>query len=556
MPSTKSPESFENGTTKSWKQLATQKRAQRDQYVSYWQPGPVPALPPGKTYVRDIPRCSGLLTEEQFHITESSTSQILENLASGYWTAESVIRAFIARATIAHHLTNPLTEVFFDRAIERAQDLDRVLKETGKRVGPLHGLPMSLKDVMQIAGQETTVGVVANIGYIPAVEDRLVTKLQDAGAVFYCKTNVPQTLMSGECNNFIFGRTSTPFNTLLSAGGSSGGEGSLISLGGSPLGIGTDIAGSIRTPANFNGIYGLCPSPDRFPSHSAENSSGDLIIRGVAGPIARSIDGLEVYARTLLGLKPWEWDYTCIKMPWREEEYQAGRGQKHPLCFAFMPHDSVVYPNPPILRGMQELKSALLRAGHEVLDIVPWDGRELMDAAWSIFSATGGEEIVKMLGTFNEPLIQEVEAPNPAKRLSILQFNNVIIKIKQLRQKYLDIWQATASQTGTGMPVDAIILPSGGTVASPHGTMEYFTYEAISNILEWTCATIPVTKVDPLLDPKPQGPFEPMSDHDQRNWNKCGFLFKLSNLFIFHLFSYINGYGGLILIFVSICRQS
>ncbi|GKZ21495.1 hypothetical protein AbraIFM66951_006678 [Aspergillus brasiliensis] len=504
-----------------WQQRATQKRAARDNLISKWQPGPIPFLPPEETYVKDIPHHCGLLTAEQLSITETTPSQILNRLATGHWTAESVIRAFIARATIAHSLTNPLTEILFDRAIARARELDQIFTRTGKPIGPLHGLPISLKDVMHITDTETTLGFVAMIGHIPPQEDRLVTKLHEAGAVFYCKTNVPQTLMSGECVNFIFGRTSTPHNTQLTAGGSSGGEGSLVALGGSPLGIGSDIAGSIRTPANFNGIYGLCPSPGRFPGHSAENADGHMVIQAVAGPLCRSVDGLEVYTRTVLGLRPWEWDFSSVPIPWREELYQEGLGlgTTTPLCFAFMAHDSVVLPNPPILRGMRKLQDALVRAGHQVIQIDPWDGKELMDAAFSIYFATGGEEVRKVLDVLNEPLINEVTPLEGMTTLSVSEYQAAAAKVKMLRQKYMDIWQGTSKKTATGLPVDAIILPSGGTVAPPHGTMEYFTYEAISNILEWTCATVPVTKVDGSLDRKPDAPFEPMSDYDRRNWD-------------------------------------
>ncbi|KAL2787818.1 amidase signature domain-containing protein [Aspergillus keveii] len=480
-----------DGTTDShkipvWEQLAIERRAVRDHKVAEWQPGPMPTLEPGQTFVRSVPRYCGLLTADQITITESSPSQLLRYLADGTWSAESVIRAFIARATIAHHLTNPLTDIFFDRAVDDATRLDAILRETGEPVGPLHGLPISLKDVMHTNGVE------------------LVTKLREAGAVFYCKTNIPQTLMSGECVNYIYGRTSTPFNTLLSAGGSSGGEGSLISLGGSPLGIGSDIAGSIRTPANFNGIYGLCPSPDRLPGHSSENSDGSMIIRGVVGPLSRS---------------PWEWDFSSARIPWREEEYVLGRGQVRWQCFGFMAHDSIVLPNPPILRGIQEMRSALLRAGQQVIDIEPFDGKELADAAFHVFLATGGEEVTKLLSILNEPLIKEVPRPDPSTKIPVLEYHECAVMIKQMRQKYLDIWQATAARTETGCPIDAIILPSGGTVAPPHGTMEYFTYEVISNVLEWTCATVPVTVVDSLQDPKPTS-FEAMSEDDQRNWEK------------------------------------
>ncbi|KAL1848451.1 hypothetical protein Plec18170_008049 [Paecilomyces lecythidis] len=505
-----------------WERRAAERRALRDRQVTEWQPGPTPVLRTGQTYVKNVPQYCGLLTPEQICITESSPSQLLRQLASGSWSAENVVRAFIARTTIAHYLTNPLTEVFFERAVHDAQRLDRILEETKKPVGPLHGLPISLKDVIHISAQEATLGFVSRIGCISETEDRLVTKLRQAGAIFYCKTNVPQTLMSGECVNYIYGRTSTPFNTLLSAGGSSGGEGSLISLGGSPLGIGSDIAGSIRTPANFNGIYGLCPSPDRLPAHSAENSDGSMVIRAVNGPLARSVDGLEVYTRTLLSLNPWHWDFSSAAIPWREEEYTLGRGQKRRLCFGFMPHDSVVLPNPPILRGMQEMRNALIRAGHQTIDIEPFDGKELADVAFRVFFATGGEEVARALQVLGEPLIKEVRKPDPATKLSVLEYEDCAVKIKILRQKYLDLWQATSMRTETGYPIDAIILPSGGTVAPPHGTMEYFTYEAISNILEWTCATVPVTVVDPLLDPKPKT-YRPMSKHDQSNWEKCEF---------------------------------
>ncbi|KAK1149530.1 hypothetical protein N8T08_005079 [Aspergillus melleus] len=422
-----------------WERLAAERRASRERQVAQWQPGPIPDPKPGQTYVRSVPQQSGLLTQEQICITNSSPSQLLRQLSSGAWSAETVIRAFIARTTIAHHLTNPLTEVFFESAVHDAQRLDQIFRETQKPVGPLHGLPISLKDVVHISGQDATLGFVCRIGCVSKTEDRLVTKLRQAGAIFYCKTNVPRTLMSGECVNYIYGRTSILFNTLLSAGGSSGGEGSLISLGGSPLGIGSDIAGSIRTPANFNGIYGLCPSPDRLPGHAAENADGSMVIRAINGPLSRSIDGLEVYTRMLLSLNPWDWDFGSAAIPWREAEYSLGRGQKRRLCFGFMPHDSVVLPNPPILRGMAELRNALIRAGHQVIDIDPFDGRELAEVAFRVFFATGGEEITRALEILDEPLIKEAKKPDPATKISVLEYESCAAKIKALRQKYLDL---------------------------------------------------------------------------------------------------------------------
>lgn len=169
--------------------------------------------------------------------------------------------------------------------------MDEHLARTGKTIGFLHGLPISVKDVLNLRGHATTVGYVGLADELLDDSAEVLDRLREIGVVLYCKTNVPQGLMSGECANYLFGRTTCPDNT--AADGSSGGEGSLIALGGSPLGIGTDIAGSIHTPTNFDGIYGLFPSYGRLPFHTLQYSKPSYI-NGVAGPMCRTIDGLKV----------------------------------------------------------------------------------------------------------------------------------------------------------------------------------------------------------------------------------------------------------------------
>lgn len=504
-----------------WEKKVAAKREERERAIKAWRLS-LPQDAKEAKLVKNVPITSGILTGTEISITESAPTIILKNIAEQTWTAEQVLRAFISRTVISHYLTNPLTEIFFQRGLDRAQELDYIQSTTGKLVGPLHGLPISLKDTLHIAGLESTMGYAAWIGNIQPEDDTLVKILREAGATFYCKTNVPQTLMSGECVNFVFGRTSTPWNTDLSAGGSSGGEGSLISLGGSPLGVGSDIAGSIRTPANFNGIYGLCPSQGRLPAHRASEGSGDSFIRGVYGPLARGVDGLELYMRTILGMRPWERDHEVLRIPWREEEYQEGLGNRHKLCFAFMPHDSIVTPNPPILRCMAELRQKIEQAGHQVIDLEPFNGAELGAPMVKILGATGGKEVHDVLAQSEEPLIKEVELASPESALSAWELKKAGVELGIVRQKYLETIVNTASGTQSGLPIDGIIMPSGGHVAPPHGTMEYYTYEAISNILDWTCATIPVGFVDPVLDAKPES-FQAKSGYDQRNYDKCKF---------------------------------
>ncbi|EXM11579.1 amidase signature domain-containing protein [Fusarium oxysporum II5] len=514
-----------------WRDVTAQRQSEKERIIQEWSERilgtPIPLMPHlTVTNVVEWPYKSGQLSARQIEITDSEPSQLLKMLASGAWTAQEVLLAFIARCIIAHHLTNPLTDPMFDQGFRRAVELDDYHRRTGKTVGPFHGLPISLKDVFNIQGMPTTLGFVARANAHPLHSDELVNRLSAAGAIFYCKTNIPQSLMSGECHNFLFGRTATPYNTTLSAGGSSGGEGSLIALGGSPLGIGSDIAGSIRTPANFNGIYGLCPTNGRFPLHDAEQSNAGYLINGVAGPLSKSIDGLEVYARTLLSLKPWEWDSACERLPWDEQVYQEtlliGLSGKRQLCIGFVANDGIATPHPPIQRGMRETRAALEKAGVQVVDVQLFDGTEGMwEMITRIFNADGGKAFREEIAKSGEPISEDIELANPQDAMSVRQLLDHGKKILKIRQNILSRWQRTSSLTATGRPVDMFVLPSGCHVASPHGTMKYWLYEAISNILDWTCATIPVGHVDLLKDPKPGngGDFKPLSSLDRDNWN-------------------------------------
>ncbi len=184
-------------------------------------------------------------------------------------------------------------ETFFDVAIQDAKHLDKYFATEKGPIGPLHGLPVSLKDQFHVRSVETTMGYTGWIGTFMGkkgtgqervFESEMVRELRALGAVLYCKTSVPHSLMSGETVNNIIGYTTNPKNRNLSSGGSSGGEGALVGLKGSPVGFGTDIGGSIRIPAAFNGLYGIRPSSGRLPYEGMANSmDGQNSILSVVG---------------------------------------------------------------------------------------------------------------------------------------------------------------------------------------------------------------------------------------------------------------------------------
>ena len=202
----------------------------------------------------------------------------------------------------------------------------------------------------------------------------MVRELRNLGAVLYCKTSVPHTLMAGETMNNIIGYVWNPTNRKLAVGGSSGGESALISLKGSPIGFGTDIAGSIRVPAAFNGLYGIRPSHGRMPYEGMANSmDGQNTVLSVVGPLSHTAGGLRLLMKSLLSQQPWLYDPLVLEIPWRDEQEKAvwdlvesSKSNKGQLAFGILKHDGAVTPYPPVQRAMDMVTSTLEKLGHKV----------------------------------------------------------------------------------------------------------------------------------------------------------------------------------------------
>ncbi|KAH7915795.1 general amidase [Hygrophoropsis aurantiaca] len=495
-----------------WSDLvADKKRRQAESIPKEWLISPPPDT---LLDVTAFPETCGLLTAHEIEITNTLVDVLLRKLASGEWTSVAVTTAFYKRAIIAHQLVNCLTEIFVDRALARAAELDAHLKTTGQVVGPLHGLPISLKDQLSIQGLETIMGYVSWIGKYAEKNAVLVDILIQCGAVPFVRTNVPQTLMWPETFNNIFGRTTNPYNRLLSSGGSSGGEGALVALKGSPLGVGSDIGGSVRIPANFCGLYGLRPSYGRVPYSGALNSlEGQDSVLSVFGPMTRSVSGLKAFMRAVVHAKPWLKDPLAVRKKWDEEEYRlADHGHGEKLCFAIMWDDGVVVPHPPVRRGLETVKAALLKAGHTVIEWQAWKHRELGDMTREIWNAASAEDYKVTTSATGEPIITSMALePGPAviapfrpskDGISAYQLWQVQKKRRMVRQEYTDLWEASVARTGTGRPIDAIICPAAPFTATPHGLNRYTNYTTVWNALDYPACVIPVSTVDPVLDAK------------------------------------------------------
>lgn len=201
---------------------------------------PKSALPPPSTSnVLSIPSECGILTPLDLEITDPSLSApaLLHRLRTKQYTAVQVCTAFCKRASLSHQLTNCITEPLFAPALARAEILDAHLERTGRLWGPLHGLPVSVKDSFDVDGYDSSVGIAACCFRPARADAQMVGLLQNAGAVLHVKTNVPQTLLALDSVNHVFGRVANPLNRdLWTAGGSSGGEAALVAMGGSVMG--------------------------------------------------------------------------------------------------------------------------------------------------------------------------------------------------------------------------------------------------------------------------------------------------------------------------------
>jgi amidase len=208
-----------------------------------------------------------------------------------------VINGFLKRINQVNPLINAYCTVAADSAVEAAKNKEKELS-VGKLPGPLHGLPVAIKDVTLTKGIRTTFGSTLYQNYVPDIDSLIVERLKEAGAIIIGKTNTPEFAAGGATYNDLFGPTSTPWNTKYNSGGSSGGSAAAVAAGLCALASGNDLGGSLRIPASFCGIVGLRPSPGRVPCYPNDLNWDTMSLEG---PMARSVSDLALMLDVLSG---------------------------------------------------------------------------------------------------------------------------------------------------------------------------------------------------------------------------------------------------------------
>ena len=375
-----------------------------------------------------------------------------------------------------------------------------------------------------------------NAGFISwwnhrAKDDAHILKiLYNAGCVFYVRTTQPQTLMHLETSSNLYGVTVNPFNRILTPGGSSGGEGALIGLRGSCLGIGTDIGGSIRSPAANCGLYGLKPTSYRLPTDgmAATMLCAEHILPAI-GPLSTSLEGIKIFMKTVLAAKPSMVESSLIPIPWRDGETHLVASHKKKLKIGVLFCDEIVQPHPPIARALKEVVEKL--KGLEEVELVDWKPFK-HDEAWEIISSLyfcdGAKEEKDAISASGEPwrpLSEFIIKENPnVKHHSIEDVWYWTGRRESYRRVYAKIWNETATGNGPSGElegiVDVILCPVGPGAAPLLDHARYWNYTSQWNLLDYPALVFPVSRVDPKVDVVDKE-YKPTNERDEYNYNLC-----------------------------------
>ncbi|KAK9463259.1 amidase signature domain-containing protein [Lipomyces oligophaga] len=459
------------------------------------------------------------LTPKEVALFKTPVAQVAKEVSMGAVKPIEVLHAYGKRTLLAQKDTNCLTEILFKDAEKQA--------EICNTKGALAGIPISFKDTVSIKGYDSTLGY-ARFAFKPlGADSTLVKLLKDAGALPYCKTNIPMTLLSYESYNNIFGRSDNPNVHGYSPGGSSGGEAALLGFGGGRVGMGTDVAGSVRVPSHFCGLYTVRSSYGRIPR--AGNTAplrGQDGITSIYSPMCRYFEDLEYVFKTIIDLKPWEYDYTSHPIPWRQITLPAK------LKIGVMYSDSVVDPSPACARALQTTVDALKKAGHEIVEFEPPSPLQALRIATQLIVADAGQMGTSHLLTRFEKydmgvtkFIRIARLPRFIKKIwawyilkvkgdvvlatllenwsekTQFEYMNLIMEREGYRQAFFDAWKASG--------IDFLVTVPNATPALPHnGMFEAFAsvgYASMFNLIDYSSGVLPVTRVDKDIDALPEG---------------------------------------------------
>jgi fatty acid amide hydrolase len=434
-------------------------------------------------------------SQEDATLTSLSASELARRIAAGHLSSQQVVEAHIRRIEAVNPRLNAVVVPLFEQARAEASRADR-LREQGTLPGPLHGVPITLKEQFMVSGTPTTVGLMRYKSKIMEQEGPLVKRLRRAGAIVLGKTNVSQLLLSlsGTCENPVYGRTNNPWDLARAPGGSSGGEAAIIAAGGSPLGLGGDNGGSIRIPAHFCGLYSLLPTVRRLTnldSPSYAEVAGQEAMIAQPCPIARSTQDLRLAMSILAAPGLNAVDPSVPPVPWPDPTVVSLAGLR-----IGMYTDNGVFAVAPAVRRAVDEAAQILRARGAIVE--PWNPPDVAQAVQLFFalrSADGFASYKHLLG--DDPCERIIAATMRSLpgAVSVERYWQLVEKLNQYRHHFLSALDAER--------FDALLCPPYALPAPTHdsdGSLNVAnagSYAILANVLGLPAGVAPITRVRP-----------------------------------------------------------
>lgn len=385
-----------------------------------------------------------------------SAVSMMEALNTRKVSSRELTDAHLARIEEVNPAVNAVVLVDAARAVATAEERDQE-SARGEIRGPLHGLPITIKDSLETAGMVTVAGTEGRVGVVPDRDATVVARLKEAGAVLMGKSNTPELTMTWESENLVYGRTNNPYDLSRSPSGSSGGAAAIIAAGGSPLDMGSDSAGSIRMPAHYCGIAGLKPTLGRVSraGHVPPHGMGATNALNQVGPMARYAEDLWLALPVISGLDGR--DAALVPMPLSGPDSVDLRSLR---CVYFTGIGDVV-PDAATIKAVEDAGSALRESGVDVRESeVP--GMARVSALCDRVSAADGfawlRRQLDRAGTVNvDPVL--VRRMAKAKPISSAELMDILEQLDRIRGEMLAFMEGC----------DLILSPTGSAPALPHG---------------------------------------------------------------------------------------
>ena len=313
-----------------------------------------------------------------------SAARMAEKIRSQQLSPVELVEAHLSQIERLNPKLNAFVQVDAEGARRKAKESESAVKQ-GNQLGPLHGVPISIKSSIEVAGMRCEAGSKLRAGLVATQDAPLVARLKNAGAVVLGSTNSPEFLMAWETDNLLHGRTNSPWDLSRTPGGSSGGEAAAIASGCSAGGVGSDGGGSIRVPAHFSGICGLKPTPGRIPATGHfPGSVGPFALIGVVGPMARTVEDLKILFEVMQGADIGDTSSAPVPVRWPVMH------DLKKLRVGYFEDDGRTPVTPETRAAVRTAADALRKAGFTVEPFRPEGLEQARQTWWKFFGVVGG----------------------------------------------------------------------------------------------------------------------------------------------------------------------